>query len=144
MRIQTLLLIGYIALEILGFSYFVGAFGFMALILEILVSGGIGIVFLVMITQRVGINMEKFFLSLRGDIFSLFSSMMLGFLGAFLLILPGIFGDICGLFCVILGFILKPKYKESDFTRSYKQYDNDENNEEIIDVEIIQGDQKDK
>ncbi len=136
MRISTLLIIGYVALEILGFGLVVSDFGFLILLLEIILSALAGFWILVR-TQEGLLNIfnNVFGRVLSG--FSIFKALIFSYMyyiGAICLILPGIFGDIFGAILLVCSFIIKPKVSQSRHSESK----NHQAKDEIIDVEIIE------
>ena len=163
--LMPLLLIGYIALELIGFSVFVQQLGFLALLIEIMLSGGFGIWLWILHTHSLSALLNDIFdLLARRRIFDLLKVSMLVYIGAFLLVLPGLFGDIIGLCLIILSFILRPHHTRNEFKRRFDDFhkQNDLNDfekndfrfyfsqntndrmrqpkqdEEIIDVEVVE------
>ena len=150
---------GFVALELLGFSMFVSRFGFMWLVVEIFLTGILGLRFLSAALSRLNLALNELLISLTQEsIFSLLSRSMLGVFGAFLLLLPGIFSDIMGAVCLLSGALLAKSTKTSTqdsaswdsafaahlrnqgYQNNMRQNDNDE----IIDVEVLDSTQEKK
>lgn len=160
---------GFVVLELLGFSMFVGRFGFLWLLVEIFLSGIVGARLLLRTLARLDLALSEIFFTLtRESIFSLLSRSMLGALGAFLLLLPGIFSDIVGVILLLASALLAPASSanprqnqdprntpESDFTIHLRQSPYNRahtqahsgahaSDDEIIDVEVLDSTQERK
>ncbi len=122
-------------LELGGFVLFSESFGFLTLVLEIILSGVLGVFLLF---NTLSGNTESILELLRQarDPKEILASNIAKVFGAILLIVPGIFSDCLGLlfyfglldsvFVLLLG------------KASIKKYSKTSTQEEIIDVEIIQ------
>lgn len=141
MPFSTILLIGYVALEILGFGFVIRDFGFLFLLLEIILSAIVGFVILIRVDKGLLSVFNNIFEQVLGG-FSFFRAVIFSYMphiGAILLILPGIFGDVFGMILLVCSFLMKPKISQSSHTESRNYQTNDGmTNDEIIDVEIIE------
>ena len=155
-QMPTLIIIGYIALELLSFSLWASTLGFFSLFLEIVGSGFLGLWLWSSRTRSLSASLNDIiYFMYEGRILDLLKSNMLFYLGAILLILPGLAGDSAGVICILASFLIQPKPLDSDFTRyfrhrqnrqhsEYQQFDfdskpknNNANDDDIIEVEII-------
>ena len=145
---------GFVALELLGFSMFVSRFGFVWLVVEIFLTGILGLRFLSTALSRLNLALNELLISLTQEsIFSLLSRSMLGVFGAFLLLLPGIFSDIMGAVCLLSSALLakstKTSTQDSAFAahlrkQGYQNNMRQNDNDEIIDVEVLDSTQEKK
>ncbi|OBV29610.1 hypothetical protein BKN38_01660 [Helicobacter sp. CLO-3] len=150
--IISLFFIGFIAVELLGLSLFVYEFGFLLLALEVVFSGALGVWIWVLHTHSISASLNEMLeLFARGRAFSLIKSSVLAYFGAFLLVLPGIFGDIVGLVLVCISLILRPSNKQSEFKQHFDEFYKRESSDfdmrepkkrrdfddDIIDAEVI-------
>ncbi|WP_288644217.1 FxsA family protein [uncultured Helicobacter sp.] len=150
MRISTLLIVGYIAIVVLGFILVVSDFGFVALVLEIIGSACLG--FWLLLRGDIGFSrLINTITSVNAsDIFSGFLSTYMYYIGAILLILPGIFSDSIGVILLICSLIIQPKQAQNSHTQNNYTQNNHSapknsastEDDEIIDVEIIQKEDK--
>lgn len=137
-----LLVIGFIALEILGFYLFVDSFGALWLLFEILLSGIVGAWLL--LYNNSGFLSTIFIRIAESGMFNSKKIMELIFsfyAGAFLLMIPGIFSDVVGIILIIVSFFSNTgSKKDSEFTQILRENENLKNIDEadIIDVEIIE------
>lgn len=135
-------LIGYIAFELLSFSIWVSYFGFFSLFCEIVFSGIAGLWLWNSHTRSLSSSLNEIIhFVYEGRILDLLKSNMLFFLGAILLIAPGLLSDSVGIICIVASFLSSPK--PSDFVRDYRAqedftFDEKPNDEDIIEVEIIE------
>lgn len=158
----TLIIIGYIALELLSFSLWASTLGFFSLFLEIVGSGFLGLWLWSSRTRSLSASLNDIiYFMYEGRILDLLKSNMLFYLGAILLILPGLAGDSAGVICILASFLIQPKPLDSDFTRDlrhrqnrqhseYETFDfdtktkNNMSDDDIIEVEIIEENDKQK
>ena len=153
----TMIIIGYIALELLSFSVWVNHFGFLSLFFEIIISGCIGLWLWALRTRSLSASLNDIiYFVYQGRILELLKSNMLFYLGAILLIIPGIFSDIVGIICICVSIMITPKPIDSDFRKDFRARQHNvfnENrfnargfnsstesnaNDDIIEVEIIE------
>lgn len=137
-----LLVIGFIALEILGFYLFVDSFGALWLLLEILLSGIFGAWLL--LYKNIGFFSTIFMRIAESGMFNgkkIIDLIFSFYAGAFFLMIPGIFSDVAGIILIIISlFSNTGSVKDSQFTQILKENENLKNIDEadIIDVEIIE------
>lgn len=162
-QMPTLIIIGYIALELLSFSLWASTLGFFSLFLEIVCSGFLGLWLWSSRTRSLSASLNDIiYFMYEGRILDLLKSNMLFYLGSILLILPGLASDSAGIICILASFLIQPKPLDSDFTRDfrhrqnrqhseYKQFDFDSkpkkdsiSDDDIIEVEIIDENQEQK
>lgn len=149
----TILIIGYIALELLSFSLWASHFGFLSLFFEIIISGCVGLWLWSARTRSLSASLNDIiYFMYQGRILELLKSNMLFYLGSILLIIPGIFSDIVGIICLCISVVIKPKPIDSDFrkdfrarqhnakfnTESFNSSPESSKNDDIIEVEIIE------
>ncbi|CZE47856.1 FxsA family protein [Campylobacter geochelonis] len=129
----------YIFFEAIFIYLFISKFGFLNFILEVILSGILGVFIIFKLGFSNFTNQIKILTpsSLFGNLGSVF--------GALLLVLPGIFSDVAGILVLVVSFFINKKLKTKeneynntqDYTQNFTQkprYDNDD----IIDVEIIE------
>ncbi|MGG7073053.1 FxsA family protein [Campylobacter sp. 9BO] len=125
----------YLLIEFVFAYFFVSAYGFGAFLLEIFISGIVGIV---CIFQVGFLNFRSNFSRLKPS--DIFSSFGLGIAG-FLLILPGILCDIVGAILAVISLFARLKgTKDNSFY--YENFNSNrseasKNEGEIIDVEVV-------
>lgn len=130
-----IIFVPYVLAEILLIAFFIGSYGFLAYLLEIILSAMLG-----------GVLLFKFNISNVFNQLNTFSPKAIysGFgvaIGAFLLLLPGILSDITAVIIIIASVVFNVKDNKRDkFNQNtYNNTQNNTNNkEEIIDVEIIE------
>ena len=130
----------FFLIEAVFIYLFVDKFGFLNYFLEVLVSGFVGIAFLLNAGFSSLNSPQVAFKSFFGG--NLFSQLGLSF-GGMLLFLPGILTDVFGLAVVVFSLIFKKNvaknesYQEFKF-QNFSERAPRENEGEIIDVEVVE------
>lgn len=145
------LMMGYIALELLGFSIFIDYFGVLFAVIEVFVSGMLG--FWLLKRELAQLSLIQLFVRFRQrDMFALLRNSMLSSFGAVLLLLPGICSDIVGVVMVLCALVFYPKSKldsslesrgyqgfDDCFTSSMRYaYQTKSKDDDVIDVEVLE------
>ena len=134
---NLLIFLGYLFFEIL-FSYeFARIFTPFGLFLEVLISAGVGVYIIKNLHLSLASDMQKV---LRREISEeeFITSGFFKLIGAFLLIIPGVFSDIIGILFLMEPFARWVAKKIFPPQNVYKYHYKDSNNDEIIDVEIVE------
>ena len=130
----------FFLIEAVFIYLFVDKFGFLNYFLEVLVSGFVGIAFLLNAGFSSLNSPQVAFKSFLGG--NLFSQLGLSF-GGMLLFLPGILTDIFGIAVVVFSLVFKKNaaknesYQEFKF-QNFSERTQRENEGEIIDVEVVE------
>lgn len=145
------LMVGYVALELLGVSIFIEHFGVLLAVVEVFVSGALGLWLLR--RELAQLSLIQLFVRFgQGDMFALLRNSMLSGFGAVFLLIPGIFTDIIGVVMVLcaLAFYPKSKLDSSPESSGYKSFDDyftssmhytyqaKPKDDDIIDVEVLE------
>lgn len=143
------LMVGYVALELLGFSIFINHFGVLLAVVEVFVSGALGLWLLR--RELAQLSLIQLFVRFgQGDMFALLRNSMLGGFGAVFLLIPGIFTDIIGVVMVLCALAFYPKSKLDSSSSGYKSFDDyftssmhytyqaKPKDDVIIDVEVLE------
>ncbi|MBR8462729.1 FxsA family protein [Campylobacter sp. faydin G-24] len=142
MSLVKILFTPYIIVELIATYFFIISYGFFTLLLEILISGAIGLALIF----RMGLNGTtniNGFLNLFAN-GSIVNTLSLGVAG-FLLFMPGILSDMLGVAVLIASLFIKPKMQNMHNTENFTYYEfksrqnstKNYNEDDIIDVEVI-------
>lgn len=145
---RYLLLVAYIAIEIYLIAEFVDEVGFLAFVLEVVVSALFG--FGILISQFGNINDGlKSIMTFKLSLGSFLGRSIFRLIGGILLIIPAILSDIFGITFFVISLLFKAESqhfqndffsdsKFNDFNDDFKRQDSAKNGDEIIDVEVIE------
>lgn len=141
---RYLLLVAYIAIEIYLIAEFVDEVGFLAFVLEVVVSALFG--FGILISQFGNINDSlRSIMTFKLSLGSFLGRSIFRLIGGILLIIPAILSDIFGItfFVISLLFKAESQHFQNDFFsdskfNDFKRQDSTKNGDEIIDVEVIE------
>lgn len=145
---RYLLLVAYIAIEIYLIAEFVDEVGFLAFVLEVVVSALFG--FGILISQFGNINDSlKSIMTFKLSLGSFLGRSIFRLIGGILLIIPAILSDIFGITFFVISLLFKAESqhfqndffsdsKFNDFNNDFKRQDSAKNGDEIIDVEVIE------
>lgn len=145
---RYLLLVAYIAIEIYLIAEFVDEVGFLAFVLEVVVSALFG--FGILISQFGNINDSlRSIMTFKLSLGSFLGRSIFRLIGGILLIIPAILSDIFGITFFVISLLFKAESqhfqndffsdsKFNDFNDDFKRQDSTKNGDEIIDVEVIE------
>lgn len=139
---RFLLLVAYIIAEIYLVAEFIDEMGFLAFILEIIISAILG--FGILASQFGSINTSlRSIMEFRLSVGSFLGRSICRLIGGILLIIPAILSDIFGVTFFIISLLFKAQSQESSFfSDNVNNSTKHKSNEEIIDVEVVETDSK--
>ena len=133
---RFLLLIAYIFIEIFLIAEFVDEAGFLAFILEIIISALLGFGILASQLGSINDNLRNL-MAFRLSLGSFLGRSIFRFIGGVLLIIPAILSDIFGVTFFIISLLFKAESQH--INSEFESYgDSKPHNDEVIDVEVVE------
>ena len=133
---RFLLLIAYIFIEIFLIAEFVDEAGFLAFILEIIISALLGFGILASQLGSINDNLRNL-MAFRLSLGSFLGRSIFRFIGGVLLIIPAILSDIFGVTFFIISLLFKAESQR--INSEFESYgDSKPHNDEVIDVEVVE------
>lgn len=133
---RFLLFIAYIFIEIFLIAEFVDEAGFLAFILEIIISALLGFGILASQLGSINDNLRNL-MAFRLSLGSFLGRSIFRFIGGVLLIIPAILSDIFGVTFFIISLLFKAESQR--INSEFESYgDSKPHNDEVIDVEVVE------
>lgn len=133
---RFLLFIAYIFIEFYLIVEFVDEAGFLAFILEIIISALLGFGILASQFGSINDNLRNL-MAFRLSLGSFLGRSILRFVSGVLLIIPAILSDIFGITFFIISLLFKAE--SQNINREFESYgDSKPHNDEVIDVEVVE------